>query len=281
MIEKSHLCLSSSGFHNMAYRQWGDADNPRVLICVHGLTRNGHDFDTLALALEKDYRVLCPDVVGRGASDWLSDSVDYTYPQYCSDLASLIGACDVSEINWLGTSMGGLIGMLLAAQPNTPICKLIMNDVGPFLPKEALTRIANYVGMDPKFKSRDELEAYLQYIYAPFGPFSKTQWQGLVDSSMRATSDDQIALNYDPAISEPLKAMPNEDIDLWPYWDQLQCPVLLIRGGQSDVLLADTADEMAKRHQSMTRIDYPDVGHAPTLMADDHIASIKNWLEES
>ncbi len=262
----------------MAYRQWGHADNPHVLICVHGLTRNGRDFDTLAQVLADTCRVICPDVVGRGGSDWLRDPVDYAYPQYCSDLASLIAACGATQVDWLGTSMGGLIGMLLAAQTHTPIRRLIMNDVGPFLPKAALQRIADYVGLDPRFKSRRDLESYLRQIYAPFGPFTDSQWQSLVDSSLRETGDGNIALNYDPAISVPLKSMPKDDVDLWPVWDRLQCPVLLIRGAQSDILPAATADEMARRHAPLTRVDYPNIGHAPSLMADEHISLIKDWL---
>lgn len=265
----------------MAYRQWGQADNPRVLFCVHGLTRNGRDFDTLGAALCEDYRVLCPDVVGRGDSDWLRDPVDYTYPQYCTDLASLMAACGASEVDWLGTSMGGLIGMLLAAQAGTPIRRLVMNDVGPFLPKAALKRIAAYVGLDPKFENRQALEDYLHQIYAPFGPFTDAQWQRLVDSSQRETDEGKVALNYDPAIAVPLKSMPVQDVNLWPVWDQLSCPVLLIRGGKSDILTAETATEMAARHKQLTRVDYPDVGHAPTLMSDQQIHLIQDWLAQA
>ncbi len=278
MIKKTHLCLSTSGFHHMAYRQWGDADNPHVLICVHGLTRNGRDFDTLAQALADRYRVLCPDVAGRGDSDWLQEPNEYAYPRYCADLTSLIAACGATEVDWLGTSMGGLIGLLLAAHDQTPIRRLILNDVGPFLPKAALQRIAAYVGLDPRFKSRRDLESHLKQIYSPFGPFTESQWQSLVDSSLRETREGDIALNYDPAISVPIQSMPMDDVDLWPVWDRLQCPVLLIRGAQSDVLPAATADEMARRHASLTRVDYPNIGHAPTLMADAQIRLISDWL---
>ncbi len=262
----------------MRYRQWGDERNPKVLVCVHGLTRNGRDFDTLAAALCDDYRVLCPDVVGRGDSDWLADPAGYTYPQYCNDLASLVAASGAEQVDWLGTSMGGLIGMLLAAQPKTPVRRLIMNDVGPFLPKEAVQRIATYVGLELNFENRQTFSAYLEKIYAPFGPFTPSQWENLVESSLRVTADGAISFNYDPAIAEPLKAMPMEDVDLWSFWDQLQCPVLVFRGVNSDILLTETAGEMHQRNQQMTQIDVPHVGHAPTLMAPEHISLIGNWL---
>ena len=214
-------CLSPAGYHRMVYSAFGDPDNPNVLVCVHGLTRNGHDFATLAAALSSRYRVLCPDVVGRGRSDWLRDARHYGYPQYLADMTALIARSGAETVDWVGTSMGGLIGMSMAAQPGTPVRRLVLNDVGPFLPKEALARIVAYAGNDPRFADRDALDAYLHEIYAPFGPFTPEQWRRLVDSTLRETPEGDIALAYDPDIVAPLRAMPDEDVDLWPVWDRV------------------------------------------------------------
>jgi pimeloyl-ACP methyl ester carboxylesterase len=274
----SYLSLNSNGFHRVAYTQWGDSDNPRVLVCVHGLTRNGRDFDTLAAALAGDYRVVCPDVVGRGASDWLTDKSDYGYPQYLSDMAALVAHLNADSVHWVGTSMGGLIGMLLAALPGSPVTRMVMNDVGPLIPKAALERIAGYVGDDPHFSDLQELDEYLREIYAPFGPFTDEQWQGLVRSSARALDNAKIGLAYDPGIAEPLKAMPKEDVDLWSTWSKVPCPVLVIRGEQSDLLLADTAEQMTTSGPGAELAVLAGMGHAPTLMSEDQIALVSDWL---
>lgn len=278
MRHGSYLSLNSNGFHRVAYTQWGDSDNPRVLVCVHGLTRNGRDFDTLAAALAGDYRVVCPDVVGRGASDWLTDKSDYGYPQYLSDMAALVAHLNADSVHWVGTSMGGLIGMLLAALPGSPVTRMVMNDVGPLIPKAALERIAGYVGDDPHFSDLQELDEYLREIYAPFGPFTDEQWQGLVRSSARALDNAKIGLAYDPGIAEPLKAMPKEDVDLWSTWSKVPCPVLVIRGEQSDLLLADTAEQMTTSGPGAELAVLAGMGHAPTLMSEDQIALVSDWL---
>jgi len=274
----SVLSQSSKGFHRVAYTQWGESDNPRVLVCVHGLTRNGRDFDALAEALAADYRVVCPDVVGRGASDWLRDKNDYGYPQYLIDMTVLLAHVNAEQVHWVGTSMGGLIGMLMAAQPGSPITRMIMNDVGPFIPKAALERIASYVGNDPRFSSIAELDAYLREIYAPFGTFSDAQWQGLVRSSARALDNASFGLAYDPGIAVPLRAMPAEDVDLWSTWSNVQCPVLVIRGEQSDLLLADVARQMTTSGPCAELAVLAGMGHAPMLMSADQIALVRDWL---
>ncbi len=278
MREHSFLTLGPNGFHRVVYSDFGDPENPRVLICVHGLTRNGRDFDTLAEALCDHYRVICPDVPGRGRSDWLSVKQDYGYPLYCADMAALIAHLDVEAVHWVGTSMGGLIGMLLAAQPGTPIKRLVMNDVGPLIPKEALQRIVSYVGDDPEFDSMTGVEAYIREIYSPFGPLTDAQWRNLVECSARVIADGEYGLNYDPGISEPLRMMPAEDVDLWPMWDKVRCPVLLIRGETSDVLLSETATEMQRRGPKIEFIELKGMGHAPTLMPENQIAIVRNWL---
>ena len=278
MRHGSYRSQNSQGTHRVAYTEFGESDNPRVLICVHGLTRNGRDFDTLATALAGDYRVVCPDVVGRGASDWLADKNDYGYPQYVSDMVALVAHLNADSVHWVGTSMGGLIGMQLAARPGSPVTRLVMNDVGPLIPKAALARIVAYVGADPHFSSMQQLDVYLREIYAPFGPFTHAQWRALVRSSARELNNGEIGLAYDPDIAVPLKAMPLEDVDMWPVWSTVECPVLVIRGDRSDVLLAETAQAMTTTGPRARLEVLAGIGHAPTLMSDDEIALVGDWL---
>jgi pimeloyl-ACP methyl ester carboxylesterase len=215
-------CLSPSGLHRMAYVEWGASDNPRVLICVHGLTRNARDFDVLATALSSHYRVICPDVVGRGQSGRLRDPAGYAVPQYVADMVTLIARLNVDSVHWLGTSMGGLIGMALAAQENSPIHKLILNDVGPLITVDALKRIASYVGSDPTWASADEALVYVKAISAPFGPLSEAQWLHLTETSIAQRPDGRWGFRYDPRIAEPFKAaFVDKDIDLWPVYQAI------------------------------------------------------------
>jgi len=278
MKDQRFLGLSPAGFHGVAYTQWGQADNPRVLLCVHGLTRNGRDFDALAAALSDRYRVLCPDVVGRGRSGWLRDPRHYGYPQYLADMTALVARSGAVEVDWVGTSMGGLIGMMMAAQPGTPVRRLVLNDVGALVPADALARITAYVGNDPRFPDRDALDAYLRGIYAPFGPFTDEQWRALVDSTARETADGDLALAYDPDIAVPLRAAAPKDVELWAVWDAVRCPVLLLRGAESDVLRRETAEEMTRRGPRARLVELPGIGHAPTLMSDEQIALVRGFL---
>ncbi|MFQ6024591.1 MAG: alpha/beta fold hydrolase [Acidiferrobacterales bacterium] len=281
MRTASFLSVSPHAFHRIAFTEWGDPDNERVLICVHGLTRNGRDFDFLAAALEDRYRVVCPDVVGRGRSEWLTVKEDYIYATYDTDMAALIARLDTERVDWVGTSMGGLIGMLLAALPNTPIRRLVVNDIGPFIPKTALERIGQYVGTDPHFENLADLEAHLREVHAGFGPLTDKQWGHLTRHSAHKTEDGRYALMYDPAIALRFTAEPLEDMDLWAVWDQIRCPVLLLRGTESDVLLAETAEEMQKRGPRAQLVEFPGVGHAPALMAQDQIDTVRNWLSRA
>lgn len=272
-------CLSAHAFHRLAFVDWGDIANNRVLICAHGLTRTGRDFDFLAQALQGRYRVVCPDIPGRGHSDRLAVKDDYNYSTYCANIATLIAWLRADRVDWVGTSMGGIIGMLLAAQPNTPIRRLVINDIGPFIPKAALERIARYVGADPHFADEGEAERYLREIHAGFGPLSDGQWTHLTQHSIERDTDGRYRLIYDPAIAKPFHQKPIEDIDLWAVWDSIQCPVLVIRGAESDLLLADTAAEMQRRGPPMNLVELAGVGHAPALMADDQIALVRDWLD--
>ncbi len=275
VAERFFQGLSPSGFHRVRYFEWGARDSD-VVICVHGLTRNAHDFDRLAHRLAERYRVVTVDMVGRGASDWLTDPAHYTYAQYQTDMNALLARLDVERVHWIGTSMGGLIGMFLAALPDTPIASLLLNDVGPFIPKAALKRIANYL-VDARFSSLQELERHLRTVLAPFGPLSDEDWAHLVRHGHRVLDDGALALAYDPAIAENVKKE-IVDVNLWSFWDKVSCRTLALRGGESDLLSAETALEMEKRGPHARVVTFPGVGHAPGLMAEDQIEIVVGWL---
>lgn len=284
MSERRFLGLSAAGFHPVAYTQWGRDDAARTVVCVHGLTRNGRDFDPLALALAGQRRVACPDVVGRGRSGWLPLPSLYGYPQYCADMAALIARLGVEEVDWVGTSMGGLIGMMLAAQPNSPIRRMVINDVGPFIAQAGLQRIADYVGKDPVFEDLPAVESYLRFTLMGFGRLSDSCWRHMAEHSARRLPDGRYGLAYDPGIAEAFKGQPMQDVDLWALWDRVQCPVLVLRGANSDLLTAETAQEMTRRGPGAAGrvrvVEFPHTGHAPALMSEDQIAVVRDFLLE-
>lgn len=279
MQSDSVLCLNPRGVHRMAYRVWGNPDNPRVLICVHGLARNGHDFDELARSLSDTYRVVCPDIVGRGESDWLPEGAPYEIGQYIQDMMVLIGRLKVEKVSWLGTSMGGIIGQALAALPGSPINRLILNDIGARVPKESLKRISLYMG-ERRFSSLDDVETYLRDTYPALAGISDKQWQELARHAVRVLPSGQLALHYDPAIAEATRkaAAMDQDIDLWPFWYSITCPRALIWGEQSDVLDMPTVTQMQAHTPDLEILALPEIGHAPSLMEDDQIRWIKDWL---
>ena len=277
MREGSYLSLGPHGFHRIHYTDWGAKDNPEVVVCVHGLTRNGRDFDPLARALAGDFRVVCPDIAGRGRSDWLVVKEDYGYATYCADMAALLAHLAVDRVRWVGTSMGGLIGMMLAAQPGTPIERLVANDIGPLVPKAAIARLRSYVGNDPRFATLAEFERFVREIYAPFGDIGEQGWRLLTTSSAREV-DGEWALAYDPGIAVSLRAAPLEDVELWPLWDALRCPVLVLHGMDSDILLTTTCEQMVARHADTRVLHFPGIGHAPLLMSADQIDPIREFL---
>ena len=277
MLSRSLPCLGVHGFHTLNYYEWGDANNPRVLICVHGLTRNGRDFDDLAKAMSGEYRVLCPDIAGRGKSAWLAHKEDYGYPLYLADMAALIARSGAEQVDWVGTSMGGLIGMLLAAQPDSPIRRLVMNDVGPLIPKASLERLASYVGKAASYATLDEFEQYTRVVSAPFGPLTDAQWRHLAQTNARKLADGRWGSIYDPAIALAFKG-PIVDVALWQFWDMVPCPTLLLRGGDSDLLLKETADEMTRRGPKAKLAEFAGVGHAPMLMDQQQIAVVRDFL---
>lgn len=278
MTSKHFLGLGLHGFHRIHYTEWGDPANDKVLICVHGLTRTARDFDFLAASLETDYRILCPDVPGRGQSEWLTHKADYGYPLYVADMAALLARSGAEQVDWVGTSMGGLIGMLLAFQPGSPIRKLVVNDVGPFIPKAAMERMAAYVGQPVSFADLTAMERYLRVIAAPFGPLTDAQWQHLTIHSARQLESGEYAFAYDPGIAEAFKNAALDDVNLWPVWDAIRCPVLVMRGAESDVLTHEDAKAMQQRGPRAKLVEFTGIGHAPALMADDQIAVVRDWL---
>ncbi|HLZ64875.1 MAG TPA: alpha/beta hydrolase [Aliidongia sp.] len=272
-------CLGPHGFHRIAYAYWPGPEGARPIVCVHGLTRNGRDFDALARRLAARGPVAAPDMPGRGQSDWLPVVADYSYPVYLGTVAALFARLGAEEVDFVGTSMGGIIGMMLACQPGSPIRRLVLNDVGPFIPLAALERIAEYVGLDPAFGSVDEVERYYRTIHAPFGALSDAQWRHMAETSHRVRADGRIGLGYDPGIAEAFKGVPLQDIDLWPFYDQIKCPTLVVRGVESDLLPAETAQEMTRRGPKAELYEVAGAGHAPALMDEAQIARIERFFD--
>lgn len=270
--------LGPHGFTEIAYTEWGPDQGSRVAICVHGLTRNARDFDWLAAVLAgRGWRVLCPDMPGRGRSAWLGDPADYGYALYLSAAAALIARSGAETVSWVGTSMGGIIGMMLAAQAKSPVTALVLNDVGAVIPKAALARIGSYVGDAPAFADLAALEAYLRRVHAPFGALTDEQWRHLATYGARR-ADDGLRLHYDPAIATLFKTQELQDVDLRPVWQLVRCPTLILRGASSDLLLPETAAAMTADGRAAL-VEVPGCGHAPSLMAPGQIATVADFLE--
>jgi pimeloyl-ACP methyl ester carboxylesterase len=275
-------CLSARGLHRMAYWEWGDPRNERVLVCVHGLSRQGRDFDTLARAMSAEFRVVCPDVVGRGLSDWLADPAGYGIPTYVADMVSLIARLDTEAVHWVGTSMGGLIGMGLASLPKSPIVRLVLNDIGPTLQAEALQRIGDFVGVTPHWATVDEAADYLRGISLGFGPHSREAWLALSLPQIKPDGDGY-TLRRDPGIAVPFRSVTPEaaatgEAMLWYAYDSIRCPTLLLRGAESDLLSVDTAQAMTQRGPKAHLHEFAGVGHAPMLGVPDQIAVVREFL---
>ena len=278
------LGLDPDGFHKIAYIEWGEPASARVVVCVHGLTRQGRDFDFLARALAaKGFRVVCPDMAGRGLSDRLADPANYAAPQYLADMTALIARLGVERVDWVGTSMGGLIGLLFAAKPNAPMRRLVLNDIGPFIAKAALQNIAGYLGTDPFFADFAAAVAYMRDVHAGFGPLGDDGWAHLARHSVLAEPGGGFRLRYDPALAGPFRRAAEADADLWAAWVKVRAPVLVLRGERSEVLSPDTARAMAAggpegAGPKAEVVTFPGVGHAPALMSGDQIAKVADWL---
>ena len=280
--------------HRVGYWEWnqtGQVDHPHVIVCVHGLTRQGRDFDVLAQALSHHARVICPDIAGRGQSDWLADPMAYGVPQYAFDMLVLltqVHAQDpIAQLDWVGTSMGGLIGMAVAGTPDlalpVPIRRLLLNDVGPRLEWSALQRIGTYVGQSPRFASVEEGAAWLRVQSADFGPHTDAQWLALSEPMLRPGPEGGFVLHYDPKIAVPMQGMTQEQVVqgealLWNLYDAITAQTLVLRGAKSDLLTAQTVQEMAQRGPKAHSVTLEGVGHAPTLVQPEQVALVKEFL---
>ncbi|ONN65390.1 alpha/beta fold hydrolase [Herbaspirillum sp. VT-16-41] len=282
-VVKTVQCISPAGLHTMAYKEWGDARNPNVLVCVHGVTRVSDDFDRMARELCDTYRVICPDVVGRGRSGRLANPQFYTVPQYVSDMVTLLARADAEIVDWFGTSMGGLIGMVLASLPGNPIRRLVLNDIGPSINGAALARIGDYIGQDVRFDSFEEAAQYIRTISASFGHHSDEEWHKLARDVLRQNEDGKWVRHYDLALAVPFKLTTPEAASaaeqmLWAAYDAITCPTLLVRGAQSDLLLPEVAQEMTRRGPQARLVEFPEVGHAPTFMHAPQIEVARQFL---
>lgn len=270
------------GPHQIAWQCWQKEGMERapLLICVHGLTRNRHDFDFLAAVMTDRYRVITTDIIGRGDSDRVVQPELYGYPLYVSQMMQLLTHLEKTTgegtVDWLGTSMGGLMGMMIASSPHSPIDRLIMNDVGPHIPLAALKRLAGYVGKAPKFLSLKAVEEYLRIVASPFGALADAQWQHMARYSSRENEKGMFEMNYDPAIAMAFQGI-DADVDLSSIWNAVTCPVLVVRGLESDLLTADGAQIMAEK-QGVKLVEIPGVGHAPALMSEEQIAVVRDFL---
>jgi len=278
----------------MAWWEWnatGNPQHPHVVVCAHGLSRQGRDFDTLARALCHRVRVVCPDVVGRGHSDWLADPMGYHVGQYAADMLALLQhlhqQSPLDTLDWVGTSMGGLIGMALCGQPGlplpVPVRRLVLNDVGPAIQWEALVRIGQYLGQPVRFASEQQAADMLWTLSTGFGPHTPQQWLALSRHMVRPHPDGGFTLHYDPAIAVPLKAVTRESAQageaaLWQLYDALTCETLLLRGALSDLLSADTAQAMTRRGPKARLVAFEGVGHAPTLVSADQRDQVVSFL---
>lgn len=296
MKKHSVLGISDEGFHNIAYTEWG-AHSPELsaVVCVHGYTRNSRDFDALAHYLSHhDRHVYCPDIVGRGDSSWFKHPHHYNFTQYVNDMNAMIARTKSQQIDWIGTSMGGIIGMMLAALPNSPIRRLILNDVGPQIPLHGLRRLAKYAGDDTEFKSIDEARETFKRNFAEFGPLTEEQWTTLTQHSVEQKAPNTYSIKVDPNINNPKSAFqmvtdffhhPHRalegilyDIDLWAVWKKVRCPVLVIHGTHSDLLTPAIIKRMIRTHKHTDVYEVHNAGHAPALLEPAQHQFIADWL---
>ena len=267
---------------HMAVHEWGDENNPRVVICVHGLSRNGRDFDVVADALSTDFRVLCPDIPGRGQSDWLASAEQYSIPTYVQFSNAMLTQFGVQTYDWIGTSMGGLIGMVMAASPGSTMKRFVINDIGPTLEVEAITRIASYVGQAPHFASYPELYAAARTAITTFGPLTEAQYQHMVSTSCWQRADGRWEFNMDPKVGDAFRAgLAAPAADLWPLWLAVTQPTLILRGANSDLLSAATLAKMLETHPNARALTIANTGHAPMIFDAPTVNVVVDFLKEA
>jgi pimeloyl-ACP methyl ester carboxylesterase len=273
--------LSLTGFHTIAYADWGPQNAEVPVFCVHGLSRQGRDFDYLAYHLaDGERQAVCPDLVGRGHSGRLRNPDEYALPQYCADMNALIAHIGKKKIDWVGTSLGGLIGIVLAGLPGSPIRRIVINDIAPYLPWAGLSRIGQYVTNTPKgFSDLDEAEAYFRMVLAPYGLLADDHWRHITEHSVEWDQDQQrYRVLCDPQIARAFRNPWHYSLDLWKYWRAIDVPILVLRGVHSDLLPEDLAIEMKRRNARMQLVEIANCGHAPTLMTPDQIQVVSEFL---
>lgn len=287
-------CADAGAGHRMAYWQWGNPQAEHTVVCVHGLSRQGRDFDVLAQALvakaDGNIRVICPDVAGRGQSDWLADPMAYQLPTYAADMLGLLAHLKPTTLDWVGTSMGGLIGIAVcihAQAVGVSVRRLVLNDVGPTVQWEAIVRIGTYLGKTMQFASLQQAADAMWAISTSFGPHTPAQWLELCSHLVKPLPDGQpgVTLHYDPAIAVPVRVMTQEmatqgEAAIWQLYDGITAQTLLLRGAVSDLLSVETAAQMAQRGPKARLVEFAGVGHAPTLIADDQVAVVASFLLE-
>lgn len=264
--------------HRMVYTEWGDPENPRLLFCAHGLSRNGRDFDELAQAMSDHYHVVCPDYPGRGLSEPLKNIEDYDNQNYLVDSINLLQCLDKQVVDWVGTSMGGIIGMFMASQGNSPIRKLVLNDVGTHISQAALEEIARYLGPKPHFRDRAEARHYFESVYIGFGPMTPAQIDHLTEHGTWPAEGGGYQPSCDHRIIDRFIQGPLVDVDLWPFWSQISVPTLVIRGVHSRLLTAEEMAKMVASRDNVSTVEFERCGHAPSLMHPDHIRVLREWL---
>lgn len=275
------LGLNFNGFHRINYLEWGNPKND-TMVCVHGVTRNAHDFDFFAQTMHENHHLICPDVVGRGESDHLINGQGYDYLQYNADMNALLARIDKPKVDWLGTSMGGIIGMVLASLPQTPIKRLILNDIGPEITRDSLTMIGEYIGRAPDFRSRAKLKEYIRNIYTEFHPMSEDDWDAMAETSTVRTKTGKYKLRLDPAIGDAFReSISLFDIDMWDTWQAIHCPILILRGKESSFFSKEVADKMVATNPDATLVELEGAGHTPTLRNDAQVNVIRDWLAKN
>jgi len=276
------LSGSRHGFHRVAYTDWGDAEPQRgVVVCVHGLTRQGRDFDRLATELaRRGFRVVCPDLPGRGRSDWLTNPDDYELPQFVVDMTAMIARIGAPRVDWVGTSLGGLIGIVMAGQPESPIRRLVVNDIGPVLPWAALKRIGEGLAQQPReFPDLDAAVGFFRRLLQPFGPLAEDDWRHLATHSVEEIEPGgPCRMLCDPGIAKAFRPLRAFHLNLWHYWDSITAPTLLLRGASSDLLPPEVTSEMTRRGPRAALVQFEDCGHAPALLDNEQVGTVSDWL---
>jgi len=274
-------CLSLSGFHRMAYTDWGRADASTTVICVHGLTRQGRDFDYLATSLAAEgYRVICPDLVGRGQSGWMPHALNYVFPQYCADIGSLLAMVGSAKVYWVGSSLGGLIGLVLASMPDSPIMKLVVNDIGPEVPVSAAARIGlRIAGLPTTFASLDEAERFHRRAFADWGELTDAQWRHVTTHAVSKGPDGHSYVSrMDPKIAVAYQWLFYYQMTLWNNWQRIRKPILAVHGEHSDFVPPHLLHAMKRAAPQMQSYRVASTGHMPMLMSAGEIGAIRGFL---